>query len=62
MENLEPYNVYLKQNEGKLLAQLKSETLLVHEEFLPESEKYLVKGFALPEASVIRRMEDELDR
>ncbi|MDQ0350702.1 GTP-binding protein HflX [Alkalibacillus filiformis] len=41
----EPYDIKLNSSEGKLINQLKRETILEEEEFVEEDETYLVKGF-----------------
>lgn len=62
MEILTPYSITIAASEGKELSRIKRETLVVSEEFLEANQEYVVKGFALPESAMIRRMQDELDQ
>ncbi|KAF1303976.1 GTPase HflX [Enterococcus sp. JM9B] len=62
MEILTPYTVALGQEEGNLLSRTKRETLVLKEDFDEKMQKYVVKGFALPDSFIIRRMTNELDR
>ncbi|GAA0461854.1 GTPase HflX [Alkalibacillus silvisoli] len=41
----EPYDIRLSSDEGKLINQLKQDTILVEEQFIEEEELYLVKGY-----------------
>ncbi|WP_205174270.1 GTPase HflX [Bacillus pakistanensis] len=44
---MEPYHVHLPSDEGKLLSQLKADTILRKLEFNEETQEYEVKGFTL---------------
>lgn len=47
IEEMEPYHIYLPGTEGKLLSQLKNETILRSLIFDEEHERYECKGFCL---------------
>ncbi|YBZ92211.1 GTPase HflX [Bacillus sp. AK031] len=47
IEQMEPYHVDLPSNEGKLLSQLKNETILRKLEFKEDTHTYEAKGFSL---------------
>ncbi|WP_122645430.1 GTPase HflX [Enterococcus mediterraneensis] len=61
MEILTPYTVALEQSDGKTLQRLKRETLVLQDTFDEEQQKYIIKGFAMPESFIIRSMDNELD-
>ncbi|MFV0557647.1 MAG: GTPase HflX [Enterococcus sp.] len=54
MELMSPYQIQVPSDQGKMLSQLKRETLVVNETFDEVTQDYQVKGFAHPEASVLR--------
>lgn len=57
IEKMIPYNVFLPSSEGKLLSQLKNETILRTLSFNEESERYECKGFCLADHSIIGQLE-----
>lgn len=56
MEKLQPYTLVLTPDEGRLLEQLKQNTLVVSTDFEEESQQYLIKGFAKEHSFAITRM------
>jgi GTPase len=52
IELMEPYEVRIPSDEGKLLSQLKNETILRELTFNEESELYQCKGYALPDHQI----------
>lgn len=62
MTILTPYTLTVGAEEGKFLNKIKRESLLLSEDYDEAKEKYLVKGFAMPDSYIVRRMEDELDQ
>ncbi|WP_071131598.1 GTPase HflX [Enterococcus timonensis] len=55
LEILEPYVVVIAANQGDKLARLKTETLIVQENFDEETERYQIKGFAKKNMPLIER-------
>lgn len=57
IEKMKPYNVFLPSSEGKLLSQLKNETILRTLSFNEESERYECKGFCQPDHPLTGQLE-----
>ncbi|MGE6376565.1 GTPase HflX, partial [Peribacillus muralis] len=57
IEEMVPYNVFLPSSEGKLLSQLKNETILRTLSFNEESERYECKGFCLADHPLTGQLE-----
>ncbi|MET1178137.1 GTPase HflX [Peribacillus simplex] len=57
IEEMVPYHVFLPSSEGKLLSQLKNETILRTLSFNEESERYECKGFCLADHPITGQLE-----
>nr|WP_281730515.1 GTPase HflX [Metabacillus endolithicus] len=47
-KEMKHYSIQLPANEGRLISQLKTESLIEHLEFIEEKEMYEIEGFVLP--------------
>lgn len=47
-KEMKHYSIHLPANEGRLISQLKTESLIEHLEFIEEKEMYEIEGFVLP--------------
>lgn len=47
-KEMKHYSIHLPANEGRLISQLKTESLIEHLEFIEEKEVYEIEGFVLP--------------
>lgn len=56
MEQLQPYTLVLAPDEGRLLEQLKQNTLVVSTDFEEKKQEYIVKGFAKENSFAITHM------
>lgn len=56
IENMEPYYVKLPEHEGKILASLKTETILKELHYNEEQEVYECRGFLLPNHSLLGQL------
>ncbi len=56
MNNMEEYKVYLPNSEGKLLAQLKSTSVLTELSYEEEKDRYFCKGFIQPSLSITHQL------
>lgn len=56
MEQLQPYTLVLSPDEGRLLEQLKQNTLVVSTDFEEGKQQYIVKGFAKENSFAVTRM------
>lgn len=54
IENMEYYETTVESNNGKLLSQLKNETVLRSLIFDEETQNYLCKGYALKEHAILK--------
>lgn len=60
LEILEPYELEVAAKDGQLLSRLKTETLIILEEFQETTQSYHVKGFAKKTSPFVRE-DEELD-
>jgi GTP-binding protein HflX len=56
MESMEEYKVYIPNSEGKLLSQLKSNSVLTELSFEEEKNSYLCKGYIQPTLSITQQL------
>ncbi|MGQ4664719.1 GTPase HflX [Metabacillus halosaccharovorans] len=55
--SMKHYSVLVPSNEGRLISQLKTESLIEQIQFIEESEMYEIEGFVLPEHSIHSQLE-----
>lgn len=60
-KEMKPYNIYISSNEGRLINQLKQETVLDEISFEEEKEQYKCKGHYLPTAKIAHFIEELMD-
>lgn len=57
IEGMEPYNVQIPSTEGKLLSQLKNETILRELSFHEDHQLYICKGFSLRDHQITGQLQ-----
>ncbi|MFZ3587833.1 GTPase HflX [Bacillus sp. DJP31] len=60
MKSMEEYKVYLPNSEGKLLAQLKSASVVTELSYEEEKDQYFCKGYIQPSLSITQQLKNYL--